>query len=511
MESRSKAATADGGAGALGALMPLGVLRALVLVMLAFRLAFALLVPPNADESYYFLWGQHLQLSYLDHPGMIGWAERAGEALFGWTLFGLRMPTLAAAAATIALFWVWARKLSPESSQVYFWTLMGVYFCSPMFIFAGTNVLPDNWLILFLLFAAYFLSDFLGDLPAAGGSEVSWRNLYLGAFFMGLSGLCKYNALFFGLAFVAAMLSDSRWRGLFRAPQLYLAGGIVAFILSPILIWNVQNDFPTVALHSFGRYQHSNDLKSGFTFMGFLREGGAIAGFGPFLLPALYRFLKCSPGTGDKGALQALGRWSFVFSTGFMLALACWAPASRQVIMHWSDVSFIPFVVLAPLFCASPRLFQAHVVVGAVGFAVVAILYIFNPYPLHWLGRPPLEETRYGEDLAAATAARGMGEAHAAFIACPHWSEAAQLAFNAGSDRDIATYDLRENQFGIWRDEKTLVGKDAILVLRGVVAANEVREPFRSIEPYTVVTAQRFGKPISTYSLFVARGFIGYR
>lgn len=486
--------------------MSIKALRFLVLTMLALKLAFALVVPPNADECYYFLWGQHFQLSYLDHPLMVGWAEGLSDRLFGWNLLGLRFPTLAAAAATIGLFHVWARKLSPENAKAYFWTMMGVYFCSPMFIFTSTNVLPDNWLVLFLLLAAYFLSDFLGSWREE--EKGAYRNLYIGAFFMGLAGLSKYNALFFGLALVGVLLFDRRLRGLFRTPQLYLAGLLAAAIVSPIAIWNFQHHFGTVALHTAGRFQDAG-AKSGLDLMGFPREAFAVIGFGPFLMPALVRFLRTPSAPGASGAIHALGKWSFALSTGFMLALGLWGPATKQVIMHWSDVSFVPLVALIPFFCFSPRLFKAHVAVGAVGFAVITFVYVFNPVPMHWLGRPPYEASRYGEDVAAAAAARAMAETQASFVVTPHWSEAAQLAFGAGSDRDITTFDGRVSQFDYWSDDKALRGKDAILVLRGRVAPGAVAAPFKSVTPYAVVTAVRFGLPVSTYSLFVARDFRG--
>ena len=69
-------------------------LLALGLTML--RLIAASAIHLTEDESYYRLWAQHLQLGYLDHPPMIAWWVRAGEALFGDTPLGVRLlPTLA--------------------------------------------------------------------------------------------------------------------------------------------------------------------------------------------------------------------------------------------------------------------------------------------------------------------------------------------------------------------------------------------------------------------------------
>ena len=56
---------------------------------LLLRLAYAVVVPPNGDEAYYWLWGGHLQLSYFDHAPMVGWTSAIGRLLLGWTPAGL--------------------------------------------------------------------------------------------------------------------------------------------------------------------------------------------------------------------------------------------------------------------------------------------------------------------------------------------------------------------------------------------------------------------------------------
>jgi 4-amino-4-deoxy-L-arabinose transferase-like glycosyltransferase len=40
---------------------------------LAIKIVLAILIPLSLDESYYWVWGQNPQLSYYDHPPMVGW------------------------------------------------------------------------------------------------------------------------------------------------------------------------------------------------------------------------------------------------------------------------------------------------------------------------------------------------------------------------------------------------------------------------------------------------------
>ncbi len=485
-------------------LMPLDALRLFVLAILALKVAFAFGAPPNADEAYYFIWGQHLQLSYRDHPPMVGWGEAAGAALFGWNYLGLRFATFVTAGATVGLFRLWARRLAPGDPSAYFWLMLGAYFASPLFLFTSTNVYPDHFLLFFLLAASYFLTGFLGAWREGG--QNSYGKLYLAALFMGLAGLSKYNAVFFPLALVGVLASDRRWRGLFRAPQLYLAGAIALLVVSPVFIWNAQHGFISFQWQFGGRFDGARRSVSGFNPWGFVQEGGAILYFGPFLMPALYRFLRAGPEQGEIGAIIALGKWSFYLSCGFMLALALWAPASHLVKPYWSDVAFVPFVVVAPLFCVSPRLFKAHVLAGAAVFAVMVALYLLNPLPTHLIGLKPLDQDRFGRPTIAAEVLRAKAKMHADFVVTPNYIQTSLLAFGAGTDKDFTSVDPEKDQFALWRGRRTLEGKTAILVLRGDVAAgSDGTPPCKQVTKYKVVTAKRFGLPIETETLFFLR------
>jgi 4-amino-4-deoxy-L-arabinose transferase-like glycosyltransferase len=44
-----------------------------LLLLIVLRYIFWLFAPPNPDEAYYWLWGQHLDFSYYDHPPLQAW------------------------------------------------------------------------------------------------------------------------------------------------------------------------------------------------------------------------------------------------------------------------------------------------------------------------------------------------------------------------------------------------------------------------------------------------------
>ena len=47
------------------------------------HVVYAGLVPLSAQESYYWQWARHLDLSYYDHPPLASWTIWVTTSLFG--------------------------------------------------------------------------------------------------------------------------------------------------------------------------------------------------------------------------------------------------------------------------------------------------------------------------------------------------------------------------------------------------------------------------------------------
>ncbi|MEX0859996.1 MAG: hypothetical protein WD017_03575, partial [Cucumibacter sp.] len=70
--------------------VPILVLQVVAGFFIALKFGLMFAVAPVGDEAYYFLWGQHPDWSYFDHPPLNAWILGATSRLFGWTRFGLR-------------------------------------------------------------------------------------------------------------------------------------------------------------------------------------------------------------------------------------------------------------------------------------------------------------------------------------------------------------------------------------------------------------------------------------
>lgn len=70
---------------------PVLVLGLLLCAALVLRLMAMIASPLVPEEAYYWMYAQHPNLSYFDHPPMIAWIIGAGTWVFGNTEFGVRI------------------------------------------------------------------------------------------------------------------------------------------------------------------------------------------------------------------------------------------------------------------------------------------------------------------------------------------------------------------------------------------------------------------------------------
>jgi hypothetical protein len=212
-----------------------------LIAFLVLRFVFWFSTFPNPDEAYYWLWGQHPDLSYYDHPPLQAWVEGTVTAVLGRSKFVLRLPNLISNGLFFYTYYKIAAYLYGKDAHRHFWTLVLLVLASPLYFLFLALAWHDHLLITFSLISAYLFIRFLDGYLIDGKGE-SWR-LYSSAGAIALAGLCKYNAVFVVLGLVAAVVTNKRLRPLVHDRRMYLAGAIAASALIPILLWNVFNDF----------------------------------------------------------------------------------------------------------------------------------------------------------------------------------------------------------------------------------------------------------------------------
>ena len=286
------------------------------------------------DEAYYALYGEHLAWGYFDHPPMVGLMTFLSSMLFSGTL-GVRFFTIIASCLSLWVMWLIANKTTfrqaqrPALTQVpepvegptrkHIFLFFILTFSIVMFNIYGFVTTPDASLI---LFSALFLLVYQHYLE-----NKSWKNALLMGLFMALMIYSKYHAfLLLGLIVLANLK-------LLKDGKFWVACLLALALLTPHILWQVNNDFPSFRYHLAGR----NEAFRWSYFLEYLPNQLLI--FNPFTFGAVvYVLIKYRGNNAFERGLRFILIGFFFFF---------WLMAFRgHVEPHWTIVCVIPAVVL---------------------------------------------------------------------------------------------------------------------------------------------------------------------
>ena len=142
------------------------------------------------QDAYYYFYGQHLDWSYFDHPGMIGYLLRAATDLFGSTVTVVKMTDFTVSSLSIWVFYSLSKNfLSPTK----LWIAMLLSSSSILWSMLSLNSTPDVPLVLFWILSLWSLEKAL--------FKARFHHWLLAGIWMGLAFNSKYTAILlpFGL------------------------------------------------------------------------------------------------------------------------------------------------------------------------------------------------------------------------------------------------------------------------------------------------------------------------
>jgi 4-amino-4-deoxy-L-arabinose transferase-like glycosyltransferase len=204
-------------------------LRAWILTIIA-KLGMGALLPLTPDETYYWVWSHHLQLSYYDHPPFVAWLFYLGH---GFESLGQLVRTPAIIVGHLTLL-VWYQILKPRFpwNEYKYWYILAL--SSPFLGFGSLLVTPDIPLLLFWSLAIYFFQRALLHQKAA--------DYFLLGASLGLGFCAKYHIVLFVPFILLFLFIEKRLREIsFKKLLLTFVGGILCSL--PVIIWNIQNAF----------------------------------------------------------------------------------------------------------------------------------------------------------------------------------------------------------------------------------------------------------------------------
>jgi len=216
----------------------------LILVSTLVRCALAFFLEFGNDEVYYWTYAQHLQWNYFDHPPMVALLIRLGTfGLYFHSELFVRAGSIICAAVNTWLVFLIARRVRDEKAGLFAALLYtSSFYCS---IIAGTFILPDSSQVLFWMLSIFLILQIIDEENVRTNKTVL---LLLLGICIGLCIMSKVHGVFLWFGFGLYILLYNR--KLLMHPALYGAVLLTAVIISPILFWNIQNNFITYSFHN---------------------------------------------------------------------------------------------------------------------------------------------------------------------------------------------------------------------------------------------------------------------
>ena len=497
------------------------------------RLLFAAATELGNDEVYYWTYAAFPDWSHFDHPPMVGWVIqfftlnlRLDSELF------VRLAAVVCAGVATWLMYLIGRRLGGERAGL----IAAVLHSATVYgsVLAGVVILPDAPLVVFWLLSLGLL---LEALPADEIGPRERKLALLAGVAIGLAILSKYHGVFIGLGAVLYVLLYRR--GWLREPALYGSMAIAAVLASPILIWNLNNDFISFTYQG-GRVTPGLTLR--LDYLG-TELGGQIAYQNPLvwvLVVAAIAALVRGRRYLDAPRLRVLllnGVPLWAVFTGFSLF--------RSTLPHWTGPAYLPLILLTavylaersggekgrPGFAGVPRSAQMAVAGLAVILGLVTAAIVMAP---RGFGREEPETRRgegdptmdmYGMDQVRAGVARvlaadvraGRMPSDAAILSY-RWFPAAHIDYYVATPlgrRLLVAGPLSAAHKYWWinrRREPLEVGDDAYYV----AVSNWYADPgdrfgslFESIEPADTIKVWRAGAHVKNAFVYRLRGYNG--
>jgi 4-amino-4-deoxy-L-arabinose transferase-like glycosyltransferase len=398
----------------------------------------------SGDEAHYALYAYRLDLSYYDHPPLVGWLQWPAVAL-GGTDVGLRVVPLLCWTLTAYLLWrltgVFAQAQTPLNPQAQVSNAEGAVYLFMLSLLPhllGLALVPDT-LLLPLGLGLMWQSWRLAQAPhsEAGTPQIALREWVLLGLLLGLTGLSKYTSVLLvpGVIFTLSQAHGARW---LKQVGPWCAALVALILVSPVFIWNAQHHWASFAyqLNHAGGHQIWQ-LKRVLVY-----AAAQVLVYGVLPLWALALAL---PALKSQGA-SAVTRVCLSFALpGLIVTL--FLSGRGSALAHWTSWAWVCLLPLAGL--GWSRLLNKHpravkTLIGAQGLSCVALmLALMTATPA-----TPFADL-HGWDQAALQAKQLAEKKGIQRLTVSNWSLASRLAWYA-RPLPLVVAQSHGDQYDLW-------------------------------------------------------------
>lgn len=342
---------------------------AVILFFTLLRIFLSFFLELGNDESYYWTYAGRLQWNYFDHPPLVGvWIKLFTLNLLpDDPIFFMRLGSIISCAFSAYFIYKTIATISSERAAMIGTFLYNISFYAT--ISAGTIMTPDVPQMVFWTLSMYMITKIFKDVNR-------WKYWLLFGISAGLCIMSKVHGVFlWGGFFLYAVFY---MRELFFKKQAYAAALITMLIISPILIWNIQNDFITYRFHSD---RVAIEKEAALHWLSLLREIiGQVFVNNPFNIALVFIFLFSKKALSDAAPIRV-----FKFIALPLLGIIFVIALFRQSLPHWSGPVYVTLLPIAAIGLSQLSLRTATNTLrwafGYTGIFLLMLIAAVNFYP----------------------------------------------------------------------------------------------------------------------------------
>ena len=395
------------------------------------------LLPFSADEAHYALYGQMVDWSYFDHPPMVGWLQFI-SLMLGESELALRvLPILFSTLSLLLLFKLTRDEFDEKTAFI---TIL-LFISAPILQILPFGMIPETPMILCGLLNIWILKRLIHN---KGENLNDWLLLGL---ILGAAGLSKYTGI--TLAFSTFIVLCLHFKtGLARKTGFHLAIVIAALCITPVLYWNIKNDWISILYqlnHSAGKSEYSLQAAATMQAMQF-------ASYGPLLyvLGLIVIITQLKSRFTNKATSKPINLW-LIFALPILI-LFSFLSAKGRSLPHWTELGVIFMMPLIAQFIVASWNTKAKkiLIISLTGFSLLLTLVVQV-----LLSAPKLEFPDYSHPLADLKGWKEISQQieqqaqPGDHIFIPNWSHASRVAWYA-RPLPVKVLDTRFDQFDLW-------------------------------------------------------------
>lgn len=459
-----------------------------------FHLAYSTHLELVGDEAYYWLWSRHPDICYLDKGPMIAWLIRAGTALFGQTVFGVRFFAVILASGTGVAMLLLGRWLF--SDRVAFWAIV-ISALIPLFAVGSSLMTIDTVYVFFWSWAAvafWWAKD-----------QRTFGPWILTGVLVGLGLLSKYTAALELLSFAGFCVWDRPSRVHFRRGTFWIMLATALLFLAPAVIWNIAHHWPTSRwLLARGGLDKAGGLHPAFALDFLGAQAGVIS---PLLFLGLV-FVLLQPRSW-RAPLPATGYAAALFLPLF--ALYFFLSFHYRGQPNWTAAAYFGGVLL--LAAKALDVVRQHPRTRSLCVAALLVAALETAILLEtrWLHLPPkrdpLDRARGSRDLASQVA-HWQQATGAKFIIADHYMTASLLSFYLPGQPEIfvPVEPRPRDQLELWANyDQQFPRSNALIVAKHAHLVRSLAASFPQLVPLATIRTVDGDRTIDTYQLFLAQ------